>query len=264
MLLKFEKNLLLMSTLFFLGYANILHADECGVLRHLANKSNGVSITGNTCKTVDDIAVGSEFNLMPGARLWFKSQEAVDAKKMQGICQNRSSKSIRISVDNNKLPWIKPNGLSNCSPWINNKINCDDNIGGQKALTCVLAAINSEPRPNELEERTTSVRMRSLPTTDDADETEPAQNDAEIEQGQIISAMQADIGLCKAIYQTDTSIKISWLVETDGRVKTVAPVANQSAAHKNADKPFIDCITAVIKDFPYPHVSQAIWLTNQF
>lgn len=263
MLLKFNKNLLLINSLFFLGYTTVLHAEECGVLRYMANKSNGVTVKSNTCKMTDDIALGSEFNLMPGARLWFKSQKAVDAQKMQGICQNRSSKSISISVDNNKLPWIKPNGLSNCSPWTNNKINCDDAIGGQKALTCVLAAISSEPYPTGPEERTTSVRMRSLPEIDDSDNTESAPNDAETEQEQIISAMQADVSLCKAIDHAHSPIKITWLVDVNGQVNTVTPIADASASH-NADKPYIDCLTAVIKDFSYPQLSQSIRLTNQF
>ncbi len=256
--LKLKKNLLLLNTLFLLGYANTVHADECGVLRYVANKSNGVTVNSNTCKMIDDIALGSEFNLMPGARLWFKSQEVINAKKIQGICQNRSSKPIRISVDHNKLPWITPNGLSNCSPWTNNKINCDDTMSGQKALTCVLAAIGSEPRPTELEERTTSVRMRSLPAIDAADDEEE-----ETEQEQIISAMQADVSLCKAISHFNSPIKMTWLVEANGQVNTVNPIADASGPHPT-DKPYIDCLTAVIKDFPYPQLSQAIRLTNQF
>lgn len=263
MSLKFNKNLLLINTLFFLGYTTGLYADECGVLRYMANKSNGVTVKSNTCKMPDDIALGSEFNLMPGARLWFKSQEAVDSKKMQGICQNRLPKSIRISVDNNKLPWITPNDLANCSPWTNNKINCDDSTGGQKALTCVLAAMSSEPHSTEPEERTTSVRMRSLPTIDDADNTESAQSGAETEQERIISAMQADANLCKAIERVNTPIKMTWLVDVNGQVNSVIPVADASGP-RNADKPYVDCLTAVIKDFPYPQLSQSIRLTYQF
>lgn len=264
MLLKLKKNIILINTLFLLGYTNILPAGECGVLRYLANKSNGVAVTGNKCKMTDDIALGSEFNLMPGARLWFKSQTSADVKKAQGICQNRSAKSIHISVNSDKLPWIKPSGLAHCSSWTDNKINCEDSVGGQNALSCVIAAADAESRPKGLEERTTSVRMRSLPTLDSPDKTDPSQNDAGSEKERIISAMQSDVELCRVINNTDARIKISWLVETNSRVNTVIPEADKAGSQNDDDKRFIDCLTAVIKDFPYPQSSQAIWLSNQF
>ncbi|TAN70810.1 MAG: hypothetical protein EPN17_04015 [Methylobacter sp.] len=225
----------------------------------MASKSNGVTITGNTCKTVDDIALGSEFKLMPGARLWFKSQQDTDTLKTQGICQSRSALPISISVNNSKLPWIKANDLSNCSSWIDNKMSCDDSAGAAKALTCVIATIDSESHPKGPEQRTTSVRMRTLSTTDDLDKTESAQDGMELDQEQIVSAMQPDINLCKSINHTAAPIKITWLVETNSRVNTV-----NSTPSNHTDQPFIDCITVVIKDFPYPQPSQAIWLSNQF
>lgn len=263
--IKFKKNMMLINTLLLLGYTSILHADECGVLRYLANKSNGVAVTGNTCKTNDNIAVGSEFNLMPGARLWFKSQTiGADAKKTQGICQNRSSKSINISVNSDKLPWIKTSGLANCDSWTGNKMNCGDSSVGPNALSCVIAAIDSEQQPKGLEERTTSVRMRSLPPIDDADKTDSSQNGAETEKEQIVSAMQPDVDLCRVINHTDARVQISWLVETNSRVNTVIPAADKANTQNNTDKPFIDCLTAVIKDFSYPKSSKAVWLTSQF
>lgn len=264
MSLNFKTNLLLINTVFILGYTGILHADECGVLRYLANKSNGVTISGNSCKTVDDIALGSEFNLMPGARLWFKSPMGVDAKLTQGICQNRSENPIRISVTNDQLPWIKPSDLVNCSSWTNNKMNCGDSTGSPNALSCVITTLNSEPRPKGLEERTTSVRMRSLPMLGDHNKAEPSQSNAETNKEQIISAMQPDIDLCRAINQTDARIKLTWLVETNGRVNTVIPAADESEDQNDADKPFVECLTAVIKDNSYPQSSQAVWLSNQF
>jgi hypothetical protein len=265
------KYLLLINTFLFLGYANILYADECGVLRYLANRSNGVAIKGNKCKANNDIAMGSEFNLMPGARLWFKSMDA--EAKTQGICQNRSAKPIRINVDSNKLPWIKPSGLADCSSWVDNKMDCQDNPGGSNALSCVITTSSplSEPsghssirissggsQPSKgLEESHASVTMRSIPTIDD-DNNEASQQGAETEKTQIILAMQPDISLCKAINHPNDAIKLTWLVEANSKVSTIIPDA------AGANKPYIDCLTAVIKDFPYPPSSQAIWLTNQF
>ena len=97
MIIKFKRNFLLMSAFFIFGYAGNLHAGDCGILRFLENKSNGVTIKDNACKKSDEIALGSKLNLMPGARLWFKSQADTSTKTTQGICQNRSKNSIRIS-----------------------------------------------------------------------------------------------------------------------------------------------------------------------
>ncbi|MDP2902109.1 MAG: hypothetical protein Q8N96_03250 [Methylovulum sp.] len=263
MLLKFKRKFLLVNAVIILGYATGLHADECGVLRYLANKSNGVAITGNTCGVIDDIALGSEFNLKPGARLWFKSQTGIDAKKMQGICQNRSPDPINISVNSGKLPWIKPSDLVLCDSWTDNKMNCRTSKNGQNALSCIIAAISSESGA-KMPERTTSVRMRSITTPGEADKSELLQSGVETEKEQIVLAMQPDIGLCKAINPTNTPIKITWLVEKNGQVNTIIPTTNGSSMQSNTDKQLIDCLTAVIRDFTYPLASEAVWLSHQF
>ncbi len=264
MLLKLIKNMLLMNIFFFPGSTNIVYADECGVLRYLANKSSGITVFGNSCGEVGYIALGSEFNLMPGARLWFKSQMGAEAKKTQGICQNRSAKSIRVSVNSVNPPWIKPSGLAKCSSWTDDKMDCIISKGGQNALSCVIATVDSEQRPNDPEERTTSVRMRSLPMIDESDKTELPQNGEETGKEQIVLAMQPDIDLCRAVNGADAPVKVDWQVETNGRANTVISVVDESGAQNDADKLFIDCLTAVIKDFSYPQASQAIWLSNQF
>ena len=139
-------------------------------------------------------------------------------------------------------------------------MSCDDSTGTQKALSCVIAIIDSDSRPKGLEERTTSVRMRTLPTMDDMDENESSQEGRVFDQEQIVFAMQPDINLCRSINHTDTPIKITWLVETNSQVNTV----NFAHTQNNADKPYIDCVTAIIKDFSYPQPTQATWLSNQF
>jgi hypothetical protein len=266
MLIKFKKSLLF-TILFFLGYANISHADECGVLHYLANKSNGVTITGNSCKTVEEVALGSEIDLSSGARLWVKSATATGAgAKMQVICQNRSTKSVHINVDSDKQPWIKPTDLTSCSLWTNNKMSCAESEGGQNALNCVMAAIESDSAgPKKLEERTTSVKMRSIPMPGAANKTEPKSPEAQNEHA--ISAMQPDVKLCREINQSSASIKLNWLVGTNGQVNTIIPAANETdetIAKDEDNKPFIDCLKAVIKDAQFSQSSQAVWLSSQF
>lgn len=259
MLLKLNKNLLLTIVLFCLGYTHVLHAGGCGVLRYMANKSSGVAITGNTCAISDDIALGSAFNLMPGARLWFKTPMESD-EKTQGICQSRSSMPIRLSVYSAKQPWIKSEGMVVCSAWANNKMDCADHKNGQTALSCVIAAGEAEPRPKGQEDRTTSVRMRSLPALDGTGNNESSRDGKAMDKEQIISALQADIGLCKAVNPAGAAVKMTWLVETNGTVQTVIPANDKN----DAGKPLIACLTAVIKDFAYPQAAKATWFSHQF
>lgn len=249
MLLTSKKNLSLMScAVFLLAYMTVLQAEECGTLRYLANKSNGVAISGNSCNNADAIAVGSEFNLSPGARLWFKAT-AADSKNSQGICQNRSAQPIRIRVDSGQQPWIKPTDVADCSAWTANKMNCG------RALSCVIAAASSSSTAPE--QRTTSVRMRSIPQLDDADKTEaPQHNEDDLKQS-ILSAMQADASLCRALNPANPPVNLTWQVDANSQ-------AHKISSTDKADKAFIDCLSAVIKDFSYPPLTQALWLSDQF
>lgn len=251
--LKFKKNLFLTGcTVFLWVYMTVLQADECGTLRYLPNKSNGVAISGNACNSVDGIAVGSEFNLSPGARLWFRATDA-GAKNTQGICQNRSPQPIRIRVESDTRPWIKPTDVADCSAWAANKMNC----GG--ALNCVLATAGSAPSAPE--ERTTSVRMRTIPLFGDTDKTEAPQNREDDPKQSILSAMQPDVSLCRALNPANPPVNLTWQVDAGRRVNKISSAVE---GRYTADKAFIDCLTAVIKDFPYPPLSQAIWLSDQF
>lgn len=253
MTMKFKNTLYLLNALFILTCASSALADECGVLRYLATKSNGVAVTDNRCKNDGDMALGSGFNLMPGARLWFKSMDT-DATT-QGICQNRSAKPVHIRIDSAAEPWIKADGLANCSTWVNNKMSCPEATGQQVALSCVLASVDPKLRNTGFEERTTSVRMRTLPMLNEADSTtQPAKTEKEA----IISAMQSDVDLCRSVNSPSSPVKMTWLVATNGKADKV------SADGAGRDKPFIDCLTVIIKDFPYPQSSTALWLSHYF
>ncbi|MDO9138852.1 MAG: hypothetical protein Q7U38_00805 [Methylobacter sp.] len=250
--LKCKKNLFLISAVLLLGQMTVVQADECGTLRYLSNKSNGVAISGNTCNSVDDIALGSEFNLSPGARLWFKATDA-GLNATQGICQNRSATPIRIRVDSDQLPWIKPTDVADCSAWAANKMTCGS------ALSCVIATAGAGSTAPE--ERTTSVRMRTVPLFGDSDKTEPPQNNEEDLKQSILSAMQPDVNLCRAINPANPPVKFTWQVDTSRQVNKLN---STTEGRYHADQAFIGCLTAIIKDFSYPPLSQAIWLSNQF
>jgi hypothetical protein len=200
---------------------------------------------------------------MPGGRLWFKSQKDSGTKITQGICQNRSTEIIRIKVESDKSPWIKPASLNNCNSWAANKMNCNDSKGNKSALSCVLATTAADSRSKGLEERTTSVRMRSLNVQEDTDMSDSPNTIGEAEREQIVSAMQVDVNLCRDTNLSNAQVKMTWKVEANGEVKTIVPGEISSPANE-ADKSFADCITAVIKDFDYPQSALATWLSNEF
>lgn len=258
-----KSNLLLTNALLLFVYAQGIKADDCGVLHYLATKSNGVTVTGNACKTSDKIALGAEFNLTPGARLWFKTLAGSDVDKTQGICQSRSTNPISITVDSNKQPWIKPNNVIGCSSWDSNKMQCADNNGAAGALTCVLAAAVPEAHAKGPEERTTSVRMRSL-LLDDVAKNNGSALDSD-KQDQIISALQTEADLCRAITPGAGTVDITWMVDMHGKVAQIKTYASSNVSSvQNSNKQLTECITAVIKDFTYPKSSGAIWLSNRF
>jgi len=237
----------------------VLQAAECGVFRYVPNKSIGVTIKGNSCDR-DDVALGSEFDLIPGARLWFKSHTSGDSKKIQGICQSRSSENLHITVANDKQPWIKPTGTISCDTWVNNKINCTGSKGEQNALSCYITVSEGDLTPAStqakvMDDRTTSVRMRSLKPL-------AAQIDKEAEKQQVVNAMQTEFGLCQSLKSGNAQIKITWLVEANGKVETIIPAANSD--NVPADRDFIECLTVVIKDYPYPASDEPFWLSARF
>lgn len=259
MLLKLKNKLYLAGIVTILANSPVLPAAECGVFRYVPNKSIGVTIKGNSCDR-DDIALGSEFDLIPGARLWFKSHTSGDSKKIQGICQSRSSENLHIAVANDKQPWIKPTGTISCDSWVNNKINCSGSKGEPNALSCYITVSQDELAPSStqakvMDDRTTSVRMRSLKPL-------ASQLDKDAEKQRIIVAMQTEFGLCQSLKTSDSQIKISWLVESNSTVETVIPAANSD--NTPTDKNFIECLTAVIKDYPYPQSDEPFWLSARF
>lgn len=258
-----KSKLLLTNALFILVYAHGVLADTCGVLHYLASKSNGVTVSGNACQSTDKIALGAEFNLMPGARLWFKTLAGSDADKIQGICQSRSTNPLSISVDSSQQPWIKPNNVIGCTAWDSNKMQCADHKGTAGALTCVLAAAVPEAHTKGPEERTTSVRMRSL-LLDDVAKSNGSALDSD-KQDQIISALQTEADLCRAITPGAGTVDITWMVDKHGKVAQIKTYANSNVSSVQiSNQQLTECITAVIKDFIYPKSSGAIWLSNRF
>ena len=250
--------------LLLLAFATTATAETCGVLHYVASKSNGVTVTSNACGVADDVAVGAEFKLLPGARLWFKSKLSNDTSKMQGICQSRAQEPLSLVVNSNSQPWIQPGSGLNCSAWSGNKMQCADIKASTGALTCVLAADTSGANTGSLEERTTSVRMRSLPALNSNDLNEQGPSVGKTSRQRIIADLQAEAVMCRAANPGARDINVNWLVDAQGRVVQIDVPPLGVTVQNLYDKQMSDCISAVIKDFNYPKSSEAVWLTSQF
>jgi hypothetical protein len=244
------------------------YAADCGVVHYLENKSNGVEVASNKCGANNDVAVGSTFNLMPGARLWIKSPQNPESEKhYHAICQNRSPESIAIGVDEAALPWISPKGLKNCSGWVDNKLHCDGENGEQNALYCVIAEIApSFYLASNAVERTTSVTMRSLKPLKAHEPAKAAQTQASFDQAQIVAALRPEAELCRTVYQPSGRVKIEWMVDANGQAANLVPRMETDNAEDggDADKGFIACVTDVVKSFPYPKPPKHAFLSASF
>ncbi len=239
-------------------------ASGCGVVHYLENKSNGVEVTANPCKTNDRIAVGGAFTLIPGARLWIKSPPGTSGKNnFQAICQNRSAGPITLSVDRPDMPWIHPKQLSHCSDWSDNKLSCDGMKGEQNVLSCVIAAIEPTLSLARGEiERTTSVTMRGLSIRKTPDST-----GTEFEINKVLDAIRPEAELCRGLYQAGYLVKIDWMLDTNGHVTDLK--ATRDAQYRlegkgDAEQQFSNCVIDVVNNFPYPKPPQTVFLSARF
>ncbi len=221
---------------------------ECGIMLFLKNKSRGVNVSENSCKSADEIALGTVFELTSGGRLWLKSQSAPDTDSdFQVICQSRSLSPVQVSVSNIFLPWINPKGLKNCTSWVDHHMSCDDVSGNKNSFFCAIALIKRPEynSPKEIE-RTTSIKLRKL------------ENNVSIDQ--LTKAMDQEAGLCRNLYQSGQQVDVAWTINKSGSAKNI-----QLKSFKNpVDKEFIDCVMDVVKDFSYPAYSNEVSVSHKF
>lgn len=228
--------------------STVAYGSECGIMLFLKNKSRGVNVSDNSCKSTDDIALGTVFELMSGGRLWLKSQSAPDTDSdFQVICQSRSMSPIQVSVSNIFLPWINPKGLKNCTSWVDHHMSCDDVNGNKNSFFCAIALIKRPDFNSAKEiERTTSIKLRKLGNN--------------VSTEQLTKAMDQEAGLCRTLYKSGQQVDVEWTIDKSGSAKNI-----QLKSFKNpVDKQFIDCVMDVVKDFPYPVYSNEVSISHKF
>lgn len=243
-----SKNIVLMLFLFSMN----LQAAECTVLQYLQNKSQGVEIGNNTCTEANQLAIGTQFSLLPGARLWLRSNLQTETQRQaQIICQNQANHNVSIEVSSLFLPWIKAQSLEQCSSWSHNKLTCEDNNGNKNAFFCMAASIK---RPNfrqaQKPERSTSVVMRKIYVA----ETGYAYFK------EVIDFITPEVDLCKQLYTGKGQFKVQWDVNAYGRVEQISVNYKQQTNNPR----LYECVKTVVEQFEYPLMSKSSTFSHTF
>lgn len=228
-----------------------IYASECGMMQFLAAKSSGVITQNNQCNDNRKVSLGTEFNMSSKARLWLKSlEDASSDSHFQVICQNQSVTSVKLSVSSIFVPWINPEGLNNCSGWVNNKLGCDDAQGNHNRFFCVIANIKNPSFEGARKiERTTSVKMRKI----DIGSSKP------VDFSTVIAAIEPEIELCRNLYQIRQPINVSWTVTRSGSATDI-----DAQLDSLTNPQFSECVTSVISDFAYPGRSDNLAVVHKF
>jgi hypothetical protein len=260
-LVKLTKQPLITLTRLFLLVAVLVivdaQADECTTMQFLKNKSQGISVQNNLCEVEDKVSVGSVFIMIPGARLWLKSQSAGNSG-FQLICQNRVTRAVEVKFSNTVSPWIAPKGFAQCSHWINNKLSCADDRSTTNNFICATAVIQA---PEYLKvsslERTTSVKMRSINSDVKKPEisrlTEPELINA------VVGYIRSEVELCRDLYRVEHAVNVTWALDSMHRIGKL------SFANGNEfEQQFRSCAESVINNFSYPNFNEAVAFSLEF
>ncbi len=221
------------------GYA---HAEECGVLRFQSNRSSGISINGNDCKTLPNIALGTVFDVAGKGRLWLKSHSSGSAFQM--ICQNRTANVIQLEFSDMLTPWLNQAKLKNCSGWIENRLSCDGLLGEKNGLYCVLSFFKSMNGSKEAKiERTTSVKMRAIELS-----SEPKKLLSKADKKKLLAAINPELKMCKQLHKMKNYIQFSWVVDQSTEKKEIHILSSIGLRHQALS----ECVQTVVSTFPYP------------
>ena len=212
-------------------------AELCGVIEFLESKSTAISITQNSCSDNANLSMGSEIEMLPGSRLWLKSNTQSDSA-FQLICQNSSTKSVEFKVAGLLPPGLQVQQSDSCSAWVDNKMSCEDPLSKENNVFCAVAYEKNADQQSLAEtSNSLSVKIRSL-------EPRP-----EFDRKQVLNKIKQEIRLCKIVNQIDQEYEFSWQVNPTGsknRVNIRFPIT------KNSN--FLNCVQAVLEYFPYsPH-----------
>lgn len=231
--------------LIILSFQITAQAEECGVIKFLQDKSRGAAITSNDCEQHSALGIGSTVALAPNARLWLYINDGSD-NNFQMICQNRHTQAVNITVDSLTSPWLAPQGLTNCTMKSKSKLVCDSEQK-KNVFFCAIAAIKPTTVSANTVERTSSVKMRSIFTMTDKSEKS---NKQELD----LEGIKAEINLCRNLYQNDSALDVSWMLNNSGQISNLSIDVN--GVESAQDKELGDCVAAAVFSAPIINVKQ--------
>ncbi len=224
------------------------YAAECGKIQFLQDRSRGVEVQFDQCPDAQEVSEGALLNLAPGARLWLKLAAGEAAgREYQMICQSRSESALTLRIESLRPPWVGSRSLK-CGPWEVSGFACDSAGGKPNVFVCVAGEFTgpaSEPSPR----KGASIVLRSL------DQAVGGLEDPSRRQA-VLEAIAKEGQLCHKLYGAGRKFSVEWTVDVEGKVTEIA----LDAAIWKASPEFADCLTGVIRSYPYPKSSRTVFL----
>ncbi|MDC9729523.1 MAG: hypothetical protein PSN04_09410 [Methyloprofundus sp.] len=249
------KTIITASAVALILQSNFLFAAECNFIRLLKNKSPGTDVLKSNCSKENTLSISNQLLIVAGGRIWMESGESEASLKQQLICQNRSSQSIQLKVTDLQSPWVSTENLKDCNTWVNNRLICD--VAAGEKFFCMTAELKIPPQKNQKQERTTSVSMRSLAEANESKDLTLSLSNEEIYIKSAIREMQAEVNLCRELYNSKMPIEIFWEVKAPNRVSDVSVLTEENTELGS-------CIKDIITNYQYPEIKQAISFVHEF
>lgn len=226
------------------------HAEICGLMEVQENKSTAITVKQNVCPGNRYIARGSTITMLPGSRLWLKSNPSVSREfPFQLICQNMSDRSMDAKIADLFPPWLVPDKAGLCTGWIDNKLSCQNAARNRSIFFCALSSGSGAENQRESTANTLSVKIRSLSETTHAGRDK----DRETRQGNDKEAVMEEMKLCKTVNNIVKTNHFTWRIEPAGtnyRVDIIDSTTQNGA--------YFECVKSVLEYFPYSHYREPV------
>jgi len=230
-------------------FQSSLYAAECEYLQFLKNKSPGTQIVSNDCPVSGGLAVGSQLELVAGARVWLKAFYDKD-NDQQLICQNRSQGAVHLNIISTTMPWVQVENIKRCQDWDKNRLNCI--ITQQQKFFCISGIIKKPLHLAKRQERTTSIVMRSL----SIDKQNKNSNDLSyIEKA--VNDMQPEIDLCRHLLQAQSPVELIWNVNISGKAVDISILTD-------GQDEISSCVRDIIASYSYPKPREMLTFVYEF
>lgn len=226
------------------------HAEICGLMELQENKSTAITVKRNVCPDNKYIARGSTITMLPGSRLWLKSNPSVSSEfRFQLICQNMSGRSMDVQIADLFPPWLMIDKSETCTGWIDSKLSCKDATENRSIFFCALSADSNAEYQRENTANSLSVKIRSLSEKSQHEDSEDMDKRLANDQEAVIKEMK----LCKTVNNIVKTSQFTWRIEPAGAKYTVDII--NSAKHNEA---YFECVKSVLESFPYSQYRESV------